>query len=354
VTTIQPDYRRLLKTINHQEPDRVPLAEFQVDTAVKDQFMGRPVRTVEEHVAFQAAAGFDFIYLRANYEYYGMSPVVATGTPISWEYSIAPQAESESRFEVGIIHTLDDLEAYPWPNPEAVGVSHMEEAARALPPGMGIITGVGGIFTRSWMIMGYEHFSLSLADNPELVARVAERVGQTQCAVLRRVIQMPKVFAVWYGDDLAYTESLLTSPGVLRRYFFPWIEELAGIAHRAGMPFIMHSDGRLWQVMDDLVALGLNALHPIEPKAMDIYELKRRYGQKIALFGNIDLGYTLTAGRGRPEDIRAEVRQRIKDLAPGGGYAVASGAGVTRYVKLENFNALREATFEYGVYPICL
>jgi uroporphyrinogen decarboxylase len=165
---------------------------------------------------------------------------------------------------------------------------------------------------------------------------------------------MPKVFAVWYGDDLAYTESLLTSPGVLRRYFFPWIEELAGIAHRAGMPFIMHSDGRLWQVMDDLVALGLNALHPIEPKAMDIYELKRRYGQKIALFGNIDLGYTLTAGRGRPEDIRAEVRQRIKDLAPGGGYAVASGAGVTRYVKLENFNALREATFEYGVYPICL
>jgi uroporphyrinogen decarboxylase len=120
------------------------------------------------------------------------------------------------------------------------------------------------------------------------------------------------------------------------------------------MPFIMHSDGNLWPVLDDLIALGVQALHPIEPKAKDIYDLKRRYGARVAIFGKIDLGYKLISGEGRPENVRAEVRQRIKDLAPGGGYAVASGSGVTRYVTLENFNAMREATFEYGVYPIRL
>jgi uroporphyrinogen decarboxylase len=146
---IKPDYRRLLKTIRHEEPDRVPLAEFQVDTPVMDQFMGRPVRDVEDRIAFQAAAGFDFIYLRANYDYPGMSPAVSTGTPRSW------------------LDTID------WPNPDTVDVSHMETAAQVLPPGFGIITGVGGVFTRTWMLMGYEHFCMSLADNPELVAQAS-------------------------------------------------------------------------------------------------------------------------------------------------------------------------------------
>jgi uroporphyrinogen decarboxylase len=350
----EPDYRRLLKAIAYEEPDRVPLAEFGVDTALKDKFMGRPVRTLEDHLAFQLEAGFDFIYLRANYEYAGCPPVVASGTPISWAHSIAPEQESVGTYQAGPIRTFADIEGYPWPHPKTVDVSHIRRAFELAPPGLGIITGVGGVFTRTWMLMGYEHFSTSLVDEPGLVACVAGRVGSIQCAVMRRLLELPGIVAVWYGDDLGYTESLLASPKVLRRHFFPWIEELSGLAHGAGMPFIMHSDGRLVQVLDDLVALGLNALHPIEPKAMDIYELRAKYGRKLALFGNIDLGYTLTEGAGSPEAIRAEVREKVKALAPGGGYGVASGAGATRYVTLENFNAMREATSEYGTYPIDL
>ena len=83
---------------------------------------------------------------------------------------------------------------------------------------------------------------------------------------------------------------------------------------------------------------------------MEIHEIKRKYGSRISLLGNIDLGYTLT--RGTPEEVREEVRQRIRGLAPGGGYAVASSNSLPEYVPLANFNALREATFEYGKYPI--
>ena len=85
---------------------------------------------------------------------------------------------------------------------------------------------------------------------------------------------------------------------------------------------------------------------------MDINEVKQRYGDRLALFSYIDLSYTLT--RGTPEKMRAKVKQRIRDLAPGGGYAVGSSNSVTRYVPLENFNAVRQATFEYGAYPIHL
>ena len=350
---VQPDYTRLLTTIRHQEPDRVPLAELSVDNPIKEQFLGRPVQDLRDEVEFWAAAGYDYLYLRPNYEYLGAPAAVATGTPKSWQATAAEQeAETISTTRLGPVQTLADMDTYPWPDPQTVDCANLEKVAGLLPAGMGVISGVGGIFTRTWMILGYEHFCYSLADDPELVARVFERVGRTQCEVLCRVIKMPGVFAIWYGDDLAYTEGLMASTRVLRKHLFPWVEELASIAHEAGMPFIMHSDGKLWQVVDDLVALGLDALHPIEPKAMDINAVKQRYGDRLALFGNIDLGYTLT--RGTPEEVRAEVRQRIRDLAPGGGYAVGSSNSVTRYVPLENFNAMREATFEYGRYPIRL
>lgn len=138
---IKPDYQRLLKIIRHEEPDLVPLAEFQVDAPLMDKFMGRPIRSVQDRIAFHAAAGFDFIYLRANYEYPGLSPVVATGTPLSWDYSLAPEFESEGNFETRRVQTLADLDNIPWPDPPTVDVTHFASAAQVLPPGMGIITG---------------------------------------------------------------------------------------------------------------------------------------------------------------------------------------------------------------------
>ena len=86
------------------------------------------------------------------------------------------------------------------------------------------------------------------------------------------------------------------------------------------------------------------------PKAMDIVQLKREYGNALCLMGNIDLGYTLT--RGTPEEVEAEVKERIRVIAPGGGYCLGSSNSVPEYVPLANFNAMREAGFRYGRYPI--
>jgi uroporphyrinogen decarboxylase len=346
-----PDYRRLLSTIYCQEPDRVPLAELTVDRPIKEQFLGRPVQSLADEVAFWSAAGYDYLYLRPEYEYPGVPAVVASGTNLAGQASVSEQETlTLSSTRRGPIQSMADLDTYTWPDPGVVDCSNLAQTAHLLPPGMGIISGVGGIFTRTWMLLGYERFCYALADDPELVARVIKQVGSIQCAVLRRVVRMPNVFAVWYGDDLGYAEGLLASPGFFRQHLFPWMEELASIAHAAGMPFILHSDGKLWQVLDDLIALGLDALHPIEPKAMDINAVKQRFAGKLALFGNIDLSYTLT--RGTPAEVRAEVRQRIRDLAPGGGYAVGSSNSVTYYVPLQNYNAMRQAVFEYGRYPI--
>ncbi|GAI83477.1 unnamed protein product, partial [marine sediment metagenome] len=119
--------------------------------------------------------------------------------------------------------------------------------------------------------------SLAVYDNPELVESVFKLVGEIQCKVLRWLLNKNRIFAVWYGDDLAYTEGLMISQAILRKHVFCRLEEIASISHNAAMPLIMHSDGDIKLIIDDLVALGLDALHPIEPKAMDIRELKRKY-----------------------------------------------------------------------------
>jgi uroporphyrinogen decarboxylase len=115
---------------------------------------------------------------------------------------------------------------------------------------------------------------------------------------------------------------------------------------------MLHSDGKVDAVIEDIIRCGFNALHPIEPLAMDIVEIKHKYGGYVCLIGNIDLEYTLT--RGTPEEVENLTRERIKVLAPGGGYCVSSSNSITEYVPLKNFLAMRDAAFQYGKYPICI
>jgi uroporphyrinogen decarboxylase len=136
----------------------------------------------------------------------------------------------------------------------------------------------------------------------------------------------------------------------MRKHLFPWYRRIGEVAARYNKPLLFHSDGNLRPILEDLIACGIKVIQPIEPKGMDINSLKDDYAGRLCLVGNIDLGSTLTLGT--PAEVRSEVRQHIRDLAPGGGYCVGSSNSVTNYVPLANFKAMLEATFDFGTYPI--
>ena len=102
--------------------------------------------------------------------------------------------------------------------------------------------------------------------------------------------------------------------------------------------------------MDDLIDCGFHGFNPIQPNCMDIDAVKQKWGDKLCLIGNLNLDSTLTLGT--PDDVRAEVYERIRTVGPGGGYMVASSNSITDYVPLANMKALLDATFEFGKYPI--
>jgi len=347
---LEPDFNRLRRILLLEgEPDRVPNVELHVDWQIKQAFLGRPIRTVQDDVDFWYRAGYDYIHLRANYEYRMVGDGHAAQDRL---YAGDMQLSKWEGEEKSLVSNWEEYEAYPWPDPKTIDYSNLVECARCLYPGMKIISGVGGIFTRVWRIMGFDTFCFALADQPELVAALFRRVGETQLEVFGRIVEMDQIGAMWYGDDLAYATGTMVRPQVLRRYLFPYLREMGKLCHSKDLPLIIHTDGNLWAILPDLIACGFNAIHPVEPKAMDSRALKAEYGDLLCLLGNIEIGEILTLGT--PEEVEAEVKEHIRTLAPGGGYAVGSSNTVAHYVKLENFKAMIRATRKYGRYPINL
>jgi len=250
----------------------------------------------------------------------------------------------------GVIRNECDLADYPWPRIEDFDFSQFEVVERILPAGMKIIAVGGKIFSVAWEMMGFEAFCMNLVTNLSFIQRLMERIAVLQLQVFERMASFDGVGAMWLADDLAYSTALLISPEFYRTHLFPWFVEYKKICQKYSLPLIFHSDGRITEVIEDLIACGINALHPIEPKAMDIYDLKQKYGRRLCLIGNVDLGETLV--RGTPETVDEEVKQKITRLAPGGGYCMGSSNAITDYVPLENYVAMIRASFKYGGYPI--
>lgn len=362
-----PDFNRFRKAILREgEPDRVPLHD-SVDVVLKKRFLGLDdVPLVQTRGRMQSAgrlpldveaefwyrAGYDYVPLGASMTAKTMA-VEGAASVVAAKYAAFGDETQERGWASegqGLITTLNEFQSFPWPEPHEIDLSAFEHIGRYLRPGMKVVVDHGKVFTGVWWLMGLETFCASLHEDPGLVARMFDKIGSTQYRILDIATDFDCVGGVKFADDIAYAEGLMISPRHLRQHFFPWLKACAELAHRKGKFFIMHSDGDVRMVLDDIIGAGVDALHPIEPKAMDIAELKRTVGSRLSLCGNIDLRYTLT--RGTPAEVDAEVKERIRAVAPGGGYALGSSNSVPEYVPLENFNAMREACFKYGRYPI--
>jgi len=354
----RPDINRFLAALRRQEPDRVPLSEFLVDPPVKEAFIGRHVGNallgaddydVQADVAFWHAAGYDYIHLAPWYLHlFPEGWHVAQGAYS--KYSGAPVDKAWMEEHQGVIRSNRDVERYAWPDTSQVQYDHIHHALETLPPGMGLTTGTWGILETSRQLMGFEGMALALYDDPGLVEAVVERIGSFLFEVFQRAAGIPGVSGLWLADDLAHADGFFFSPDFYRRVLFPWFRRYGEVAASRNMPLIYHCDGVIWDIIPDLIDCGITALQPIEPKAMDIVEVSRKWGRHLSLIGNIDLGRTLT--RGTPQEVEAEVRQRIREIAPGGGYCLGSSNSVASYVPLTNYKAMIEATLKWGTYPI--
>ncbi len=346
---LDPDFSRLEAALRREEADRVPQFEAEIAIPIQESFLGREIASAEDEIEFYVRAGYDFVPVLPPFFTPRLMRTAADadGTMAESDRERAWLTESE-----GIIKTIADVEKFPWPDPDQVDFSSFYEMADLLPPKMKIIgmLSPAAVFGNTSQSMGLQNFSYALYDDPAVIEAMFEIIGSSYLKIARKLATMPRLGAVFMSDDLAHTTGTLVSPAVYRKYVFPWYKKFGEVLDDAGLPFIFHSDGTLLSVLDDLADCGIKAIHPIEPQAMDIVEVKKNHGGRFCIFGNIDLDYTLTLGTAA--EVEEQVKKRIRELAPGGGWGLAASNSVPDYVKPENYRAMVEACKKYGRYPI--
>lgn len=339
----KPDITSFIKTLRNGKSDYVPIAELGVHPIIKEKFLGKKIITIKDEIEFWYKAGYDYIKLQPGVDFNPAKIKSENNVTFNDDGTVFRKWASESN---GIITSLEDFEEYVFPETDEIDYSRFIEAKKFLPDGMGIVGQYGDIFTMTWELMGFENFSLALFEDDELIKLINDKVGQIVIKMFENMAKIDEVKALWYSDDIAYTNGLMVSPETLDKYFFPWLEKIGEVAKSVDKPLIYHSDGILFDVMEKIIECGIDALHPIEPKAMDIMEVKNRFGDKLCLIGNIDVDLL---ARGTKEEVKKNVLFNIENVGMNGGYCVGSGNSIPEYVNIENYIVMIETakSFRY-------
>ena len=192
-------------------------------------------------------------------------------------------------------------------------------------------------------------FLEAMALEPALVKRFFEVTTEGLIPLLEAQIDIG-VDAVMGANDWCYKSGPMMSPDMFKRLMAPSLKRIVDYTHEKGLPFIKHLDGNTELLLPMLIEeIGIDAYHSVEPLAgMDMRSLKKRYGDKISLWGNLDCGDLLT--NAKPEKIIEEGKALIEDMAPGGGFLYSSCNAIHDAIPLENLEAMLGAVREYGSY----
>jgi uroporphyrinogen decarboxylase len=331
--------------------------EIGLSRVHKGRVLGRPVRSLADELEVSKRLGQPMVVVNVGLQTADSVRDAMDATHVDIEDGYAADTgwvkDSERRWahgRTGVIGSAADLESFEWPSRDDLDLSAFDEAERLLPSGFRMVVALGKVFNLGWWLMGFDAYAYALVDHPELVARLHAKIAEIQSWVIERALTYDCTGMIWHADDIAYRTGLMVAPSILRQHIFPVYERFNRVCRERNVLSVFHSDGDVGSVMDDIIEAGFDAFNPIEPVAMDIRALKKRVQGKIGLIGNVDLSYTLT--RGTPSEVVTEVRDLIRDVAPGGGYALASANSIPEYVPWENFVAMHAAWLKYGRYPV--
>jgi uroporphyrinogen decarboxylase len=201
---------------------------------------------------------------------------------------------------------------------------------------------------------GYEDFYADLAINHALVGKLMDKVNQVKAAYWGRALEEvgDYVDVMMLGDDFAGQDRLLMSPRTWRKLVKPRLKDLFDFMHaRSSAKLFLHSCGAVREVIPDLIEIGLDILNPVQVSAagMDSAELKREFGKDLVFWGGgVDTQRVLPYGT--PEEVRTEVRRRLEDLSPGGGFVFNPVHNIQSDVPTQNLTTMWETLQAYGVY----
>ncbi len=379
--------QRVLMTLNHEEPDRVPII---IGTSNTTTLKIQPCRRLKALLRIQTpdsyiydwpelgSAALDEVVLerlhgdargvldRFPAQVYARNQSRPPHTPCIDDWGSGQIEVEPGRWYPGVhplseASTLDDIERYPWPDMDDPSrVAHVRHEARRLAEEdrYAIIATPWLLFPleRAFAMQGMDRFLLNLALQPDfaeaLLHKIAGLCRQLMGNFLHEIGENVDIIKI--GDDLGTQDRLLISPHMYRQVLKPiHANYISFIKERTRAKVLFHTDGDVFGLLDDFVEIGVDILNPIQTSAgrmANLGELKRRYGRNLVFCGAVDTQRILPFSS--PEQVRQEVRRVINLLGPGGGYLLTSVHTIMDEVPPENILAMVDAAVEYGRYPL--
>ena len=249
------------------------------------------------------------------------------------------------------VEEIEELEDYPWPNPDHFDVTFTPEDI-ALSQEYAIIGGEWAPFYHeAEELLGTEKFLMKLIEDPELAEALLDKCLDFHMEINERLFsQYAKYIDVyWFANDVGVSRGLLFGPEIWRKFFKPRQKKLADQGHKYGLKVAYHSCGDISSIIEDLIEIGIDILNPIQVSCpgMNPVELKKKYGGRINFFGAID--YNQLLSHGTVEEVRQGVKDMIDILGHDRQMIVAPSHDLLMAeVPAENMVALYETAKEYS------
>jgi uroporphyrinogen decarboxylase len=340
-----PDYEHIVNAAHNIEPARLPLYEHIIDVCHMEAVLGREFASLisgDDAERLEFFTEYCTFFRKAGYDTVSYECCVT---------EILPDGGALYYHNPGAIKSRADFDAYPWDELPRLYFDkfapRFEALRRAMPEGMKAIGGVGnGVFEVVQDLTGYETLCYIRADDEDLYADLFRKAGEVEVAIWTRFLdEFGGVFCVCrFGDDLGFSTATLLPPDDIRAHIIPSYKRVIGMVHGAGKPFLLHSCGAIFSVMDDLIAAGIDAKHSNEDQVAPFPEWVKLYGDRIGNFGGIDMNMIIDLDK---KDMREYIHDVIARSVGHGGFAFGSGNSIPDYVPTEKFLDMTEIVREW-------
>jgi uroporphyrinogen decarboxylase len=302
-------------------------------SGIPEPINGSPLQGMEHWFQGFAAAGYDFATL----------PVWHLGG-MRFKSADREMAASVGMAHGGVITDRKTFESYEWPDPE-LGRENVEQVRKIIPEGMKlIIFSPDGVLENLTKLMGFEELCFMLEDDPDLVTEIVREIGSRLFRFYEWLLEFDFVGAAFVNDDWGYRTQTFLDHETMRRLIIPWHKKIIQEIHRTGRPALLHSCGQLGELWEDIIeVMKADAKHSYEDQILPVEEAYRKYGNRIAILGGIDVDFIC---RSEPKAVYARARQLIEQTNGCTGYALGSGNSIPDYVPAETFDALRRAALD--------
>jgi uroporphyrinogen decarboxylase len=335
-----------LTALERKEPDFVPVFEWDINREVMQAISGG-----DDLFSFIGEMDIDGIPLRPTYtkEYIDEKLYID-----EWGCKRKITSESIAVIVESPIKNIKDHRNYTFPDPHANHrFENIEKAVRAVGDEVAVILNVRDVFSDIRDLLGYEEALISLITEREYFESLLDRVIEYNRALAKLARERFNLNIIATTDDIADTRGLIFNPKIFFDFLGPKFREVIRGFHDLGYYCIKHTDGYIMDILDYMVESGIDCIDPIDPTArMDIGQIKKLYGDRICIKGNVNCVTTLVTGS--REDVEENVRYCIKNAGYGGGYILSSSNTIHSSVKPENFTSMMMATRKYGRYPLNL